>query len=136
MTTYHKKADIRQDIHIVWELLSEACRYSAWRRDVEKTVMTNENQFTVYTKDGYSTVYTIIGAKPCRYWEADVENSHVKGRWTIVLTSKGSETELDISACVTAKKLSTRPVGKSVFERTYLERELAQFAADLENAAV
>ena len=48
----------------------------------------------------------------------------------------GSETELDISACVTAKKLSTRPVGKSVFERTYLERELAQFAADLENAAV
>ena len=52
-----------------------------------------------------------------------------------MLTSKGSdETELDISAWATAKKLSTRPVGKSVFEKTYLQKELERFAADLKSA--
>ena len=135
MTTHRIKADITQDLHKVWKTLSEVLGYPAWRRDVEKTVTTDENQFTVYTKDGYSTVYTVIRSEPCRCWEADVENSHVKGRWTVVLTSKGSdETELDISAWATAKKLSTRPVGKSVFEKTYLQKELERFAADLKSA--
>ena len=95
MTTHRIKADIPQDIHKVWKTLSEVLGYPAWRRDVEKTVTTDENQFTVYTKDGYSTVYTVIRSEPCRCWEADVENSHVKGRWTVVLTSKGSDETCD-----------------------------------------
>lgn len=135
MTTHRIKADISQDIHKVWKILSEVWGYPIWRRDVEKTVTTDENQFTVCTKDGYSTMYTVIRAEPCRCWEADVENSHVKGRWTIELTSRDGETEIDITACATAKRLSTRPVGKSVFEKTYLQKELERFAADLENAA-
>ncbi len=134
MTTYRIKADIRQDIHKVWETISEADGYPAWRSDVERTEATRENQFTVYTKDGYSTVYTVIRAEPCSCLEADVENSHVKGRWTIGLTSKGGQTEIHITACATAKKLSTRPVGKSVFEKTYLQKELERFVTDLKSA--
>ncbi|MCI8836630.1 MAG: SRPBCC family protein [Hungatella sp.] len=134
MTTYNMKADIRAGIHKVWEIVSAAEGYPAWRSDVEKTVTAHEKQFTTYTKDGYSTVFTVTAAEPCRRWEADVETSHVKGHWTVEFTSKGSDTEIDFTGYVTAKRLSARPVGKSVFEKTYLQKEMARFVADLENA--
>ena len=60
-----------------------------------------------------------------------MENSHTKGHWIIALMPQGSETEIDFTAGVTAKKLSMRPVGKSVFEQTYLKKEQAQFVTDL-----
>lgn len=50
----------------------------------------------------------------------------------MVFASKGSETELDFTASVTAKQLSMRPVGKSVFEQRYLKKEQTRFTADLQ----
>lgn len=70
-------------------------------------------------------------AEPYRQWELELENSHIKGHWTGVLASKGEETEINITASVSAKKLSTRPVGQSVFEQTYLKKEQTQFITDL-----
>ena len=46
MTTYNMKADIRAGIHKVWEIVSAAEGYPAWRSDVEKTVTAHEKQFT------------------------------------------------------------------------------------------
>ena len=63
-----------------------------------------------------------------------MENSHIKGHCTGVFASKGSETEIEFTACVTAKKLFMRPIGKSVFEKVYLKKELEQFVIDLKKA--
>lgn len=42
-----------------------------------------------------------------------------------------SKTEIDLTVTTEAKKRNTRPVGKAVFENTYLKKELTQFVLDL-----
>ena len=134
MTTSNIKAIISCDIHKVWETVLAVARYDTWRRDVSKTEVIDEKQFIEYSKDGYSTTCTVTVAEPYRRWELDMENNDIKGHWTVVFAPKGDETEIDFTANVTAKKLCTRPVGKSVFEQTYLKKEQAQFVTDLSNA--
>lgn len=134
MTISNIKAVIQGDIHKVWETVLAVESYHIWRRDVSKTEVIDEKQFIEYTKDGYSTTFMVIVAEPHRRWELDVENSHIKGHWTVVLASKGSETEIDFTACVTAKKLFMRPTGKSVFEKAYLKKEQEQFVTDLKKS--
>ena len=134
MTTSNIKAIIQCDIHKVWETVSAVERYHIWRSDVSKTEVIDEKQFIEYTKNGYPTTFTVTVAEPHRRWELDMENSHIKGHFTGVFVSKGSETEIDFTACATAKKLSTRPIGKSVFEKVYLKKELEQFVIDLKKS--
>lgn len=131
MTTSNFKIMVPRDIHKVWETISAVEEYHTWRSDVDRTDVADEKHFTEYSKDGYATAYTVTAAEPCKRWELEPENDNIKGHWTGVFTSKGDETEIDITAGVSAKKLTTRPVGQSVFEQTYLKREQAQFAEDL-----
>lgn len=131
MTTSNIKAIIQWDIHKVWETVLAVERYHTWRSDVSKTEWIDETQFIEYSPNGYSTTYTVTAAEPHKRWELDVRNSHTEGHWTFVFASKGSETELGFTACVTAKKLSMRPIGKSVFEQTYVKKAQSQFVTDL-----
>ena len=131
MTTSNIKAVIQCDIHQVWETVSAVERYHTWRSDVGKTEFLDEKQFIEYSPNGYPTTFTITAVEQYRRWELDVRNSHTKGHWTIVFASKGNETEIDFTACVTAEMLSMRPVGKSVFEQTYLKKAQTQFVTDL-----
>lgn len=132
MTTSNIKAIIPCGIDKVWETVTAVENYHTWRADVSRTEVTDEKHFTEYTKDGYATAFTITAIEPNRCLEVDMENSHIKGHWTMVFASKGSETELDFTASVTAKQLSMRPVGKSVFEQRYLKKEQTRFTADLQ----
>ena len=134
MTTSNIKAIIQCDIHKVWETVSAVERYHTWRSDVSKTEVIDEKQFIEYTQNGYPTAFTVTAAEPHRRWELDMENDHIKGHCTGVFTSKGSETEIDFTACAAAKKLSTRPIGKGVFEKVYLQKELEQFVIDLKKS--
>lgn len=131
MTTSNIKVMIPCDIHKTWEAISAVENYHIWRSDVSKTDVIDEKHFIEYTKDGYATTCAVTAAEPYRQWELELENSHTKGHWTCVLASKGGETEINITACVSAKGLSFRPVGQSVFEKTYLQKEQTQFVKDL-----
>lgn len=131
MATYNTKTIIQCDIKKVWKTVLAVEHYHIWRSDVSETKSIDETQFIEYTQNGYSTMYKVTLIKPHRLWELDVENSHTKGHWTIEFAPKGSETELNFTACVTAKKLSMRPIGKSVFEQTYLKKTQTQFITDL-----
>lgn len=131
MTTYNIKAIIQCDIQKVWETVLAVEHYHTWRSDVSETELIDEKQFIEYTQKGYSTTFKVTLVKPHRRWELDVENSHTKGHWTIAFAPKGSETEIDFTASVAAKKLSIRPIGKSVFEQTYLKKAQTQFVTDL-----
>lgn len=134
MTTSNRKANIQCEIQKVWDTIAGARDYAKWQSDVSKTVAEDEKRFKISAKDGYETVFTVTAAKAPERLELDVENSHIKGHWILVLTSKGCETEIDFTASVTAKKLQTRPVGKGVFEKTYLEKEQTRLIADLKRA--
>ena len=131
MTSSNIKAMIQCDSYKVWETVLAVEHYHTWRSDVSKTELIDEKQFIEYSPNGYSTTFTVTVVEQYKRWELDVRNSHTKGHWTLVFASKGSETEIDFTASVTADKLSIRPIGKSVFEQTYLKKAQTQFITDL-----
>ena len=134
MTTSNIKDVIQCDIHKVWETALAVEHYHTWRSDVSKTEVIDEKHFIEYTKDGYSTKFMVTVVEPYKRLELDMENSHIKGHWTVVFASKSSETEINFTASVTAKMLFMRPTGKSVFEQIYLKKEQAQFIMDLKKS--
>lgn len=123
------KSIIQSDIDNVWETVLAVKNYNKWRSDVSKTESINEKKFIEYTKDGYSTTFTVTFIKPLNRWEFDMENSNMTGHWTGVFTAKGSETEIDFTEQVEAKKLLMKP-----FVKSYLRKQQTQFVADIRKA--
>ena len=123
------KAIIPGDLRKVWDFVLDIENYDTWRSDLGKTEIISEKQFIEYTKDGYSTTFTVTKEDPYRRWEFDMENSNMKGHWIGVFTDKGNETEIDFTECVEAKKLLMKP-----FVKSYLKKQQAQFVADIMKA--
>ena len=120
------KSIIQSDIDNVWETVLAVKNYNKWRSDVSKTEIINEKKFIEYTKDGYSTTFTVTFIKPLNRWEFDMENSNMTGHWTGIFTAKGDETEIDFTEQVKAKKWLLKP-----FVKSYLRKQQTQFVADI-----
>lgn len=126
MATSNIKALIPGELHKVWELVLDTENYGAWRSDLSKTEVISDKQFIEYTKDGYPTTFTVTLVEPYRRWEFDMENSNMTGHWIGIFTDKGSETEINFTECVEAKKLFMKP-----FVKSYLRKQQAQFVEDM-----
>ena len=120
------KSIIQSDIDNVWETVLAVKNYNKWRSDVSKTEIINEKKFIEYTKDGYSTTFTVTVIKPLNRWEFDMENSNMKGHWIGIFTSKDDKTEIDFTEQVSAKKFFMKP-----FVKSYLKKHQTQFVMDL-----
>ena len=129
MTTSNIKALIPGELQKVWELVLDIENYAAWRSDLSKTEVISDKQFIEYTKDGYTTTFTVTCVEPYRQWEFDMENSNMTGHWTGIFTAKGDETEIDFTERVEAKKWLLKP-----FVKLYLKKQQAQFVADIRKA--
>lgn len=119
------KVSLPCDIQKVWEAVTSLEDY-AWRSDLGKIEIVNENQFIEYTKDGYATTFTITEKEPCKRYEFDIENGNMQGHWTGIFTKKGNSTELDFTEDVTAKKLFMKP-----FVKGYLKKQQQLYVSDL-----
>ena len=126
MATSNIKALIPGELQKVWELVLDIENYGAWRSDLSKTEVINDEQFIEYTKDGYPTTFTVTLVEPYRRWEFDMENSNMKGHWIGIFTAIGDKTEIDFTEQVEAKKLLMKP-----FVKSYLKKQQAQFVADM-----
>ena len=122
-------AIIDHDIHKVWDIVFAVDKYSAWRSDLSKTEIINENQFIEYTKDGYATTFFTTAVAPYQRWEFDMENSNMTGHWIGIFTSMGHQTQIDFTENVTAKKWFMKP-----FVSPYLRKQQKQFILDLKKA--
>ena len=83
---------------------------------------------------GYKTIFTIKKSVPLTCLKLCLENDSMTGYREFLLDSRGNETEIEITESVTSKRLSTRPIGKSVSERVYLQQDLknrGRFEEDL-----
>lgn len=80
------KAVLPCEINKVWELVFGVENYGAWRSDLSKIEVVNNRQFIEYTKDGYSTKFTVTLVEPYARWEFEMENSNIeKNKVKIVL---------------------------------------------------
>ncbi|HIW74751.1 MAG TPA: SRPBCC family protein [Firmicutes bacterium] len=129
MTVSNIKTLLPGDIQKVWGLVTAVADYPRWRSDLGKTEILNEKQFRDYTKKGYATTFTVTACEPHRRWEFTMDNGNMQGRWVGVFTPRGKQTEIDFTEEVAAKKLFLKP-----FVKAYLQRQQAQFVADLEKA--
>ena len=116
------------DLHTVWDVVTSLENYQ-WRSDLSRIEVVSEKQFIEYTKDGYATTFTITVSKPYERWEFDMENSNMAGHWTGVFNGKGSQTEIEFTEDVTAKKLIMRP-----FVKGYLKKQQDLYVSDLHKA--
>ncbi len=128
MAISNMKATLPRDIQSVWEVVTSLSN-CAWRSDLSRIEVKNENQFVEYTKDGYATTFTTTLKEPCKRWEFNMENSNMKGHWVGVFTQKGDETEIDFTEEATAKRFFLKP-----FVKAFLKKQQAQYIADLKKA--
>lgn len=128
MAISNRKAVFQSNIHKVWEVVTSVENYT-WRSDLSKIERLSEKQFVEYTKEGYTTTFTITKAEPYKRWEFDIENGNMKGHWIGIFTAKGESTEVDFTENVTAKKFFMKP-----FVKFYLKKQQAQYISDLEKA--
>lgn len=126
MAVSNIKALIPGELQKVWDLVLDIENYGAWRSDLSKTEVISDKKFIEYTKDGYSTTFTVTLVEPYRRWEFDMENGNMTGHWTGIFTAKGDETEIDFTEQVEAKKLLMKP-----FVKSYLKKQQIQFVADI-----
>ena len=128
MAVSNIKATFQSDIQKTWETVTSLTEY-AWRSDLSKIEIINENQFIEYTKEGYATTFTVTETEPYKRWAFDMENDNMKGHWVGVFTQKGNQTEIDFTEYVTAKKFFMKP-----FVKSYLKKQQAQYISDLKKA--
>ena len=125
MAVSNIKAVFPRDIETVWAAVTSLDDCS-WRSDLSKIEVINDRQFAEYTKDGFSTTFTITVKEPFSRYEFDMENENIKGHWTGIFTQNGNQTEVDFTEDVTAKKLFMKP-----FVKGYLKKQQARYIEDL-----
>lgn len=126
MTKSTIEAIIPGELHKVWTRVLDIENYADWRSDLSKTEMISDTQFIEYTREGYSTMFTVASIVPYQRWEFAMENDHMKGHWIGVFTDKGDKTEIAFTEFVTAKKWWMRP-----FVKSYLRKQQKQFVTDI-----
>ena len=119
------KAIFPCDVKKVWEMVTSLENY-AWRSDLSKIEILNDKQFVEYTKEGYTTSFTITVIESCQRWEFDMENDNIEGHWTGVFTQKDGQTEIEFTEDVAAEKLIMKP-----FVKAYLKKQQTQYIEDL-----
>lgn len=128
MAVSNIKATFQSNIKKAWEVVTSLEQY-AWRSDLSKIEIISDNQFVEYTKEGYTTTFTITVQEPHKRWEFDMENTNIKGHWTGIFNEKNGQTEIDFTEDVVAKKMIMKP-----FIKMYLKKQQAAYIQDLEKA--
>lgn len=124
MTTRKETIVIPKEAYVIWEKLSAFEKYPEWRDDVSEIEVIDEKCFKESNREGYKTIFTVEKSVPLMCLKLCLENDSMTGYREFLLDSRGNETEIEIKESVTSKRLSTRPIGKSVSERIYLQRDL------------
>ena len=128
MAKSNSKALIRCDLKTVWGLVTALDNY-AWRSDLSRIEILDQNTFVEYTRDGYPTTFTITCMEPCKRWEFHMENGNMQGHWVGLFTETEEGTALDFTEDVRVKKWLMRP-----FVPAYLKKQQARYIADLKRA--
>lgn len=126
MAVSNIKATLNKDIQLIWDIVTSLDNYK-WRSDLERIEVLEEGKvFIEYSKDGYSTTFTITAFEPMKRYEFDMENENMKGHWIGYFSCANGQTFIDFSESVDAKKLWMKP-----FVKMYLRKQQAAYVSDL-----
>ncbi len=82
MRTSQLTAEFTSDIETVWDAVTDNSNYD-WRSDLERIEVSEDGgSFTEYTKDGFSTHFTIQKKDRPDFYSFTMENARFTGEWT------------------------------------------------------
>lgn len=74
------------DIRTVWDIVTDNSNYT-WRSDLSKIkILDDGKRFVEYTKNGFSTTFTVTLKDVCKRYEFDMENQNFAGHWIGIFT--------------------------------------------------
>jgi len=128
MVIAKKTAKFPYPIETVWAMLTSLTSY-AWRSDLDKIVVLDEQRFVEITRKGFETTFTVTVCNPCERWEFDMDNKQMKGHWIGIFTQTQDATIVEFIEEVMAKKRWMRP-----FVKFYLKQQQETYINDLTKA--
>lgn len=124
------KAEFDCDIQTVWDIVTSLKNYS-WRSDLSQIEILKDGQFIEYSKNGFTTKFTVTDYDLCRRYEFDMENDNMTGHWQGLFTFQYGKTIVEFTEDVTAKKTIMKP-----FVKTYLKKQQKIYINDLTQAII
>ena len=80
VVTAVQEAVLAAPVERVWQVVTSIEKY-AWRRDIKEIRRLDGSRFVEYTKDGFSTVFTVTVQNPCCRWAFTLDNQNLHGTW-------------------------------------------------------
>lgn len=130
MAIANVKATFPCEVQKVWDIVTSLDNY-AWRSDVKSIYVLSDEIFVEYSNDDFATVFTITVSEPCKRWEFEILNNNIKGYWTGIFSEENGMTTIDFTEKATSSSLFMKP-----FVKKFLEKQQAQYIADLQKACL
>ena len=115
------------DRNKLWNIITDNTNYS-WRSDLSKIEIIDNTHFVEYTKNNFSTYFTITSKVKLKEYIFDLENANLKGKWIGIFTElPNGNIELDFTEEIEVNRFMMKLLAKS-----YLKSQQKRYMRDLE----
>ena len=115
------------DRNKLWNIITDNTNYS-WRSDLSKIEIIDNTHFVEYTKNNFSTYFTITSKVKLKEYKFDLENANLKGRWIGTFKElPNGNIELDFTEEIEVNRFMMKLLAKS-----YLKSQQKRYMRDLE----
>jgi len=121
------KKEFNCGIEKLWDTITDNTKY-AWRSDLSKIEITDNNHFIEYAKNGYPTYFTITSKEYLKEYKFDIENTNIKGKWIGIFKNlENRNVLLDFT-----EEIETNNFIMKLLAKPYLKSQQKRYMRDLE----
>ncbi len=121
------KKEFNCDIEKIWNIITDNSNY-AWRSDLSKIDVVDENHFIEYTKNNFPTYFTITSKQKFQEYKFDIKNINIKGKWIGIFKKlSDGRVELDFT-----EEIEPNGFVMKVLAKPYLKKMQKRYIKDLE----
>nr|WP_312291517.1 SRPBCC family protein [Clostridium chromiireducens] len=121
-------ATFESSVEKVWDVVTDN-NNCTWRSDLSQIIVSSNNNFSEYAKNGFKTDFTITLKKPYKQYEFDMKNKNMNGHWKGVFSQNGTGTRIEFTEEVEVKN----PI-MNLFVKSYLKKQQEIYIKDLKKA--
>ena len=125
MATSRVTVSFPRPVEQVWHTVTDLA-HTAWRSDLARVEILDENHFVEHTRGGHATHFTVTACEPPCLWAFSMENGNMSGSWEGSFEASEGGTRLTCTETVTARRWWMRP-----FVPGYLKRQQKRYLDDL-----
>lgn len=127
MISSNIKKEFNCDIEKLWRIITDNTNY-AWRSDLSKIEITDENHFIEYAKNNFPTYFTITSKVNLKEYKFDIKNSNIKGKWIGIFKKlDNGNVLLDFT-----EEIETNNFIMNLLAKPYLKSQQKRYMNDLE----